>query len=146
MYQNKYNPLSWIRGQEKGHVLIGEDCWIGPFTVIDGEYDIVQLGKGVNVSSGAQIVTHDTVKRCLTGRVFDKIEHAPTLIENNVYIGTQAVILMGCIIGHHSIIAAGTIVREHTKIPPYSLVAGVPGVVKRNIQSEYERWLKEASH
>jgi acetyltransferase-like isoleucine patch superfamily enzyme len=144
MYQNKYNSLAWIRGQEKGNVFIGEDCWIGPFTVIDGEYDKVELGKGVNVSSGAQIVTHDTVKRCLTGRIFNQIEHAPTLIENNVYIGTQAVILMGCVIGHHSIIAAGAVVRARTKIPPYSLVVGVPAVVKRNIQSEYEDWLNDA--
>lgn len=141
MFDNKYNPFAWIRGKEKENVTIGEDVWIGPFCVIDGEYDKITIGTGVNISSGTQILTHDTVKRCLTGRIYTKIDHAPTVVENNVYIGTNAVILKGCIIGHHSIIAAGTVVKENTVIPPYSLVAGVPGIIKKNIYKEYEKWL-----
>ena len=142
MFENKYNPLAWIRGVEKNYVTIEEDVWIGPFCVVDGEYDTVFIGRGVNLSSGAQIVSHDTVKRCLTGRVFNEIEHAPVIIENNVYVGTNAVILKGCKIGHHSIIAAGSVVKENTVIPPYSLVAGVPAIIKKNIESDYLNWLE----
>jgi acetyltransferase-like isoleucine patch superfamily enzyme len=140
MYNNPHNPLAWIRGMEKGNVKIGKNVWVGPFCVIDGEYDKVELGDNVNVSSGAQIVTHDTVKRCLTGGVFDKIEHAPTIIGNNVYIGTNAVILKGCIIGDNCIISAGAVVKENSIIPPYSLIAGVPAVIKKNIENEFKIW------
>ncbi len=136
MYNNTHNPLAWIRGIEKGNVFIGSDVWIGPFCVVDGEYDKVSIGDYTNISSGAQIVTHDTVMRCLTGKKNPIISHAPVIVENNVYIGTNAVILKGCIVGHHSIIAAGAVLKENMIIPPYSLVAGVPATIKRNIQSE----------
>ncbi|MEJ7820905.1 MAG: acyltransferase [Chitinophagaceae bacterium] len=136
MYNNNYNPLCWIRGIEKGHVSFGKKCWIGPFTVIDGEYDLVTLGDGVNVSSGAQIVTHDTAWRCVTEGKIQIIDHSPVKIGHYVYIGTNAVILRGCVIGDHSIIAAGAVLKENTIVPPYSLVAGVPAIIKRNIEKE----------
>ncbi len=36
---------------------------------------------------------------------------------------------MGVHIGHHSVIAAGCVVTENTRIPSYSIVAGVPGII-----------------
>jgi acetyltransferase-like isoleucine patch superfamily enzyme len=145
MFINDHNPLAWIRGIEKGNVKIGEGTWIGPFCVIDGEYDKVELGKGVNVSSGAQVITHDTVKRCISERSIDRIDHAPTIIEDFVYIGTNAVILKGCRIGHHSIIAAGAVVKENSVIPPYSLVSGVPAQIKKNIEQDIKNWQTDDS-
>ncbi len=138
MYENDHNPLAWIRGIEKGQVHIGAKCWIGPFCVIDGEYDHITLGAGVNVSSGAQILTHDTVKRCVSGGQYDAIDHAPTIVGNHVFIGTNAVILKGCTIGDHCIIAAGAVLTEQSVIPPYSLVAGVPARVKADIRDHVE--------
>ena len=55
-----------------------------------------------------------------------------------MFIGTNAVILMGCHVGHHSVIAAGCVLLEDTRIPPYSLVAGVPGRIVRDLRSEVE--------
>lgn len=137
MYNNEYNPLAWIRGQEKGNISIGEGVWIGPFCVIDGEYDKVSIGDGVNISSGAQILTHDTVKRCISEGKYDYIDHAPTSIGHHVYIGTNAVILKGCIIEDHCVIAAGAVVKENSHIPAYSLVAGVPAIIKKQNKNEY---------
>lgn len=143
MYNNNYNSLSWIRGNEKGNVNIGEKVWIGPFCVIDGEYDKVSIGDGVNISSGTQILTHDTVKRCVTGGRYNQIEHAPTKIGNYVYIGTNAVILKGSIIGDYCIIAAGSVVKEFSNFPPFSLIAGVPAIAKRSIEEEYQNWIRD---
>lgn len=141
MFKNNHNELAWIRGIDKGNVKIGKNVWIGPFCVIDGEYDLVELGDNVNVSSGAQIVTHDTAKRCVTAGIYNKIDHAPVVIKKNVYIGTNAVVLKGCIIGESSIIAAGAVVKENSIIPPYSLVVGIPAVVKKNIKNDYNNWI-----
>ncbi len=145
MYENNYNKLAWIRGIEKGNVEIGQDVWIGPFCVIDGEYDKIVLGNGVNVSSGAQILTHDTAKRCVTNRIYNKIDHAPTIIGNNVYIGTNAVILKGCQVGECCIIAAGAVLKENMVVPPYSLVAGVPAVIKKTIKEDFKNWIHHDS-
>jgi carbonic anhydrase/acetyltransferase-like protein (isoleucine patch superfamily) len=43
------------------------------------------------------------------------------VIEENVFIGTGAVILGGCQIGHHSVIGAGVVLKGMV-IPPYSRV------------------------
>jgi len=47
-----------------------------------------------------------------------------------------ATLLNGVIVGAGSLIAAGSVVLEGTVIPPGSLVAGVPGKVRRNITPE----------
>jgi acetyltransferase-like isoleucine patch superfamily enzyme len=49
------------------------------------------------------------------------------VIEDDVWLGTRSVILSGIRIGKGSIIAAGALVNRD--IPPYSIVAGVPGKV-----------------
>ena len=51
------------------------------------------------------------------------------VIENNVFIGSHCVGIGGAHIGHHSVIAAGTIV-DGVKINPYSLVIGNPMKIK----------------
>jgi acetyltransferase-like isoleucine patch superfamily enzyme len=134
---NKYNPLAWIVGEPQ----IGDKCWIGAYTLIDGLGGLT-IGKGCDISSGVQILTHSTARRCVTERVHNQIDKKPTRIGDYVFIGTHATILMGCDIGHHSIIAAGTVILEDTAIPPYSLVAGVPGKIIRSIEDEIEDWKK----
>lgn len=136
---NPYNPHCWITGKPE----IGEDCWIGAFTLIDGQGGLT-IGKGVNVSTGAAILTHSTVKRCVTERVFNHVERKPVVIEDFVFIGENAVVLMGCTIGHHSVIGAGAVVLEDTVIPPYSMVVGVPGRVIRTIEKDIAQWKQSA--
>lgn len=51
----------------------------------------------------------------------------PVIIEDSVHIGMFCTILPGTRIGHHSIIAAHSVVSR--KIPPYSLVAGNPAQI-----------------
>jgi acetyltransferase-like isoleucine patch superfamily enzyme len=135
---NKYNPHAWIINNPE----IGEDTWIGAFTVIDGKGGL-KIGRGCNISCGVHIITHSTVKRCVTERKYSSIEKSQTVIEDHVFIGEHATVLMGAHIGHHSIVAAGTVVKEGMIIPSYSLVAGVPGRIVRNIRDEIEEWIDE---
>ena len=136
---NKFNPHAWIINDPE----IGEGTWIGAFTVIDGIGGL-KIGKYCDISCGAHIISHSTVRRCLTERVYDKMDKAETIIEDHVFIGENATILLGVKIGHHSVIAAGTVVKEYTIIPPYSLVAGVPARIVRNIKTEIEEWIRRA--
>lgn len=54
----------------------------------------------------------------------------PISIGDHVWIGRQATILKGTVIGSHSIIGAGSIVRG--TIPDHSLAAGSPAKVIRS--------------
>ena len=93
---NPFNPHAWIVGEP----VIGEGCWIGAFTVIDGSGGLT-IGRGCDISAGAQIYSHSTVRRVVSDRAGD-IKRAPTTIGDCVHIGAAAVVLMGCQIGSHS--------------------------------------------
>lgn len=51
----------------------------------------------------------------------------PTIIGNDVWIGTRVIILQGVQIGDGCIIGAGAVVTKD--IPPYSVAGGVPARV-----------------
>lgn len=122
---NPYNKHSWIIGKPN----IGDRVWIGAFTLIDAGYASLSIGRGTDVSSGVQILTHSTVRRAISEKRYGEIDFAPTEIGEFCFIGTHATILMGAKIGHHSVIAAGAVVPQFMKIPPYSMVAGVPAKI-----------------
>jgi acetyltransferase-like isoleucine patch superfamily enzyme len=132
---NIYHELAWIAGEPE----IGADCWIGAFTLIDGLGGL-KIGRGCNISSGAQVLSHSTARRCVTEREYDAVDHKATELGEYVFVGANAVVLMGCTIGHHSIIGAGAVVPEDTVVPPYSLVLGVPARVVRSIKAEAGEW------
>ena len=120
---NPYNAHAWLVGEPD----IGPGCWIGAFTVIDGSGGLV-IGEGCDISAGAQIYTHSTVRRALSNRTAD-LERAPTRIGAHVHVGAAAVVLMGCDIGHHSVVGAGAVVPQFTHAPPFSLIVGTPARV-----------------
>jgi acetyltransferase-like isoleucine patch superfamily enzyme len=120
---NPFNPHAWIVGEP----VIGPGCWIGAFTVIDGSGGLT-IGRGCDISAGAQIYSHSTVRRVISDRSSD-IERASTSIGDCVHIGAAAVVLMGCRIGSHSVVAAGAVVAQNTVAPDWSLLVGVPARV-----------------
>lgn len=136
--KNSYNPFTWIVGKPK----IGKGTWIGAFCLIDGQGGL-EIGKGCDISCGAHILTHSTVKRCVSERRYDRVDRDPTRIGDHVFIGENATILKGSVIGHHSVIGAGAVVKEGSKIPPYSLAVGVPARIVRNLKEEIAQ-LKES--
>src|SRR5260370_6897713 len=58
------------------------------------------------------------------------------VLEDGVRVGIGATILNNARIGEGSIIAAGAVIPEQTVIPPNSLVAGVPGKIRRTLGDE----------
>lgn len=116
-----------------GKPKIGKNCWIGYFTVIDAQGGL-EIEEGVEVSSGAKLMSHSTEWRCINERRVvrsqinkEEISKKPTKIGKYAFIGSNAVILKGVDIGHHSIIGAGSVVTR--SVPPYSVVTGIPGKI-----------------
>lgn len=80
----------------------------------------VTLGEGVSVGHGA-------------------IVHGST-IGDNVLVGMGAIVMNRAVIGDEVLIAAGALVPEGMEVPPRSLVAGVPGKVRRELtEAEIEK-------
>lgn len=117
--ENPYHPLAWVSGRPE----IGDGTWIGAFTVVDGSGGL-RIGAGCDVSAGAQIYTHSTVRRCVSGRAFADVDRAPTWIGDHVFLGANAVVLMGVRIGDRAVVGAGSVVTAD--VPEAAIVAGVP--------------------
>lgn len=112
-----------------GDVIIGDHTRIGLHNTIIGPVDI---GNHVNLAQGITVTAlnhnfSDTNKR------IDKqgVSTNPVTIEDDVWIGANAVILPGVTIGEHCVVAAGAVVTKD--VPPHSLVAGVPAKVIKKI-------------
>lgn len=116
---NPYNPHAWITGDPQ----IGAGTWIGAFTVLDGSGGLA-IGAGCDISSGAQIYTHSSARRCVSARAHAEVDRAPVRIGDHVFVGAGAVIGMGVTVGDHSVVAAGAVVTRD--VPPFTVVAGVP--------------------
>lgn len=59
------------------------------------------------------------------------IKEAEILIEDDVWIGCQAIILRGVTIGRGAVVAAGAVVTKN--VPPYTVVAGNPAVIVKEL-------------
>jgi acetyltransferase-like isoleucine patch superfamily enzyme len=105
-----------------GDVKVGDNTWIGPFTLLDGS-GVLRIGSGCDISAGVQIYTHDTVHRVLSAGQ-TPISHAPVTIGDRCHIGAQSVIAQGVTIGEHAVIGAGSFVNRD--VPAYTVAVGTP--------------------
>lgn len=112
-----------------GDVEIGDYTRIGLHNTIIGP---VKIGSHVNLAQGITVTALNHNFSDAGKRIDEQgVSTNPVTIEDDVWIGTNAVILPGITIGTHSVIAAGAVVTKD--IPPHSLVAGVPAKVIKQI-------------
>lgn len=116
---NPWNPHAWVIGEPE----VGEGTWIGAFTVIDGSGGL-SIGRGCDISSGAQIYTHSSARRCVSGRAYSEVDRAPVTIGDNVFVGAGAIIMMGVTVNDRAVVGAGAVVTRD--VPPDTVVVGVP--------------------
>ena len=112
-----------------GDVIIGNHTRIGLHNTIIGP---VTIGSHVNLAQGITITAlnhnfDDSEKRIDQQGISTK----EVVLEDDIWVGANAVILPGVTIGKHAVVAAGAIVTKD--VPPHSLVAGVPAKVIRQI-------------
>ena len=95
---------------------------IGPVTI--GSH--VNLAQGITISA----LNHNFADPSLPIDA-QGVSTSQIVIEDDVWIGANAVVLPGVRIGRHSVVAAGAVVTRD--VPSGSLVAGVPATVRKII-------------
>jgi carbonic anhydrase/acetyltransferase-like protein (isoleucine patch superfamily) len=107
--------------------------------VVRGDVNSIRIGPRSNVQDCAVLHGMRNLYPVVIGELVT-IGHNATVhgcvLEDVVLVGIGAVILNDARIGEGSIIAAGAVIPEHTIIPPNSLVAGVPGKIRRTLGDE----------
>jgi carbonic anhydrase/acetyltransferase-like protein (isoleucine patch superfamily) len=118
-----------------GEVEIGDGASVWYGAVLRGDEGRIVIGPGSNVQDNAVIHTtpdHPTIlKRDVT------VGHGALLegccIESGAVIGMGAIVLHQAVVGERAMIGAGSVVTPGTSIPPRSLAAGSPAVVKKEL-------------
>ena len=123
------------------HVNIDQGARYG-LDIILGDYS--SIGKNSFVQSGTQIgnhvmiapdcgiytMNHSFQRTDIPMRMQGLTNPKPVIIEDDVWIGTKAIVLPGVHIGKGAIIGAGAVVTKN--VPPYAIAVGNPAVVKRS--------------
>ena len=122
-----------------GDVVMGDGCSIWFNTVLRGDVNSIRIGNNVNIQDGS--VLHTLYEKSVV-EIGDyvSIGHNVTVhgakIDNYALIGMGAVLLDYAEVGEGAIVAAGALVLSNTKIPPYTLWAGVPAKFVKNVEPE----------
>ena len=53
-----------------GNVEVGKNCWIGPFTILDGAAFPIKIGDWTSIGAGTHVYTHHTIDQALSGGKF----------------------------------------------------------------------------
>ena len=117
--------------------------------VVRADMDEIWLGPGSNLQDNVVVHTDFGFPTRIGAGV--SVGHAAVVhgcsVEDDCLIGMNATVLNGAVIGAGSLVAAGSVVLEGTQIPPRSLVAGVPGKVRRELtEEELARVRRNAEH
>ncbi len=121
-----------------GRVSVGARASIWYGCVLRADEEEIQIGADTNIQDGTVIHADPGFPTLVGDRVtvgHGAILHGTT-VDSDCLVGMRAVLLNGVHIGRGSLIAAGTVLREGTDVPPRSLVAGIPGVVKRELRED----------
>ncbi|MBV8832988.1 MAG: transferase hexapeptide repeat family protein [Acidobacteriaceae bacterium] len=125
-----------------GDVIVGAGCYVGPNASLRGDFGRCILEAGSNLQDTC--VMHSFPGMDTLVEENGHIGHGAVLhgcrIGRNAMVGMNAVVMDGADVGEATIVAACAFVKANDKIPPRSLVMGVPAKVVRELTSEEMDW------
>lgn len=128
-----------------GRVTVGasSSVWFG--CVLRGDLEPITIGEETNVQD-LTVVHVDHGRPAVVGsRV--TIGHRAVIhgctIDDEAVIGMGAILLSGSRVGRGALVAAGAVVREGFEVPPGAIAAGVPAVVRGQVDPDLARRFAE---
>ncbi|MEV0250726.1 gamma carbonic anhydrase family protein [Nocardia sp. NPDC050712] len=118
-----------------GRVRLAAEVSIWYSAVLRGDLEDISVGAKTNIQDGCVLHADPGMPLSVGAGVsvgHNAILHGCT-IGDDVLVGMGATVLNGAVIGAGSLIAANALIPEGAQIPPGSLVAGVPGKVRREL-------------
>lgn len=98
-----------------GHLVIGDDTWIGhEALVIGGDSDVV-IGANVDIAPRVSLVTGSHELFTTQGRAAGKGYSLPITIHDGAWLGASSTILGGITVGRCGVVAAGALVKGDVK-------------------------------
>jgi len=114
-----------VRINKPQMVSVGDNCYLGSGVQLYPWNAPITIGNNVLVAAGVRMITRKHVFADIDRPMREQgYSNAPIVIEDDVWIGFQAIILPGVTIGKGSIIGANAVVTKD--VAPNSIVGGVP--------------------
>jgi acetyltransferase-like isoleucine patch superfamily enzyme len=104
-----------------GRVRLGDHTTLNPYTVVRGT---VTIGNGVRVGAHASVLGFNHTADPAQPVYQQPVHSKGIVVGDDVWIGSNAIILDGVTVGGHSIIGAGAVVTKD--VPPWSVMGGNP--------------------
>ena len=135
---------SFVFEKDGATIEIGRNTFIGGGGGALSCAEKIKIGENVFIACNVTIFDHNShslnynVRRNDLPNLFNKkktwedVSISPTIIEEDVWIGVNAIILKGIIIGKGAIVAAGAVVTKN--VLPNTLVAGNPAQVVKELK------------
>jgi phenylacetic acid degradation protein len=125
-----------------GDVIVGPECYVGPSACLRGDFGRLILERGANIQDTC--VMHGFPNTDTVIEEDGHVGHGAVLhgcrVGRNAMVGMNTVVMDNVTIGENSIVAALAFVKADMKIPPRSLVAGVPARVIRELSDQEIAW------
>lgn len=130
---------------ENSSLTIGDRVFVGGNSLVDCVQQIT-IGDDVLISYQVIIMDSDNHSLRASERIGDlqrwrnqaydwsRVSNAPVVIHSKAWIGARAIITKGVTIGEGGVVAAGSVVTKD--VPPYTIVAGNPARVIRELGSD----------
>jgi len=124
-----------------GNVTISKGASVWPCAVIRGDQNHIEIGEGSNIQDNV-VIHADLDDMAVIGKDVS-VGHGAVIhgasIRDRCIIGMNSTVLNGAEIGEESIVGACALVTGGMKVPPRSVVVGVPGkVVGKGLESNRE--------
>ncbi|MFF8021888.1 gamma carbonic anhydrase family protein [Streptomyces sp. NPDC007896] len=132
-------PMSVVIGDVTLHA--GASVWYG--AVLRADFGPIVVGADSNIQDNCTLHVDPGFPITVGERVsvgHNAVLHGAT-VEDDCLIGMGATVLNGAVIGAGSLVAAQALVPQGMRVPPGSLVAGVPAKVKRPLTEEERQGL-----
>ncbi|MEU3254603.1 gamma carbonic anhydrase family protein [Streptomyces sp. NPDC006997] len=127
-------PTASVVGDVTLHA--GASVWYG--AVLRGDVERITVGASSNVQDNCTLHADPGFPVTVGARVsigHNAVVHGAT-VEDDCLVGMGATVLNGAVIGAGSLVAAQALVPQGMRVPPGSLVAGVPAKVRRELTEE----------
>ncbi|MFI6205982.1 gamma carbonic anhydrase family protein [Streptomyces sp. NPDC051041] len=114
----------------------GASVWYG--AVLRGDAERISVGADSNVQDNCTLHADPGFPVTVGERVsigHNAVVHGAT-VEDDCLVGMGATVLNGAVVGAGSLVAAQALVPQGMRVPPGSLVAGVPAKVRRELTAE----------
>lgn len=128
-----------------GRVFLEEESSIWYQSVLRADNNSIVIGKRSNIQDGCvlHVDTHTKIEICEDVSVGHRVVLHGCYVGKGSLIGMGAILMNGVVIGSGCLVAAGSVLLENTSYPEGTLIAGLPGKVKRELTEEEKEFILE---